>query len=144
MQAQKTVDWDRLLCHFDVPVFGERAREYVKEILIPGQAIWDYTTQTNAQISMERGFDVRFEGLTFRALNIARCNSLTFTAALKPHHDGCLAYFFNGKKWRFSLYGVEHKNHLDLSLIAVKYGGGGHKQSCGFEMDHLPKIFGGT
>jgi hypothetical protein len=110
-----------------------------------GKTIQSYLDVTNAQIITERGFDVTFEGLTFRALNVARCNSMTFTASLKPHHDGCLGYFWNGKVWKFSLYGIPGKEHHDLSKIAVKYGGGGHKSACGFAIKagDLPEIFGG-
>lgn len=144
MQAEKSPDWSRLFAN-PGPGSEHVGPMYVAGIIDRGRAIQVYTDLMNAQISTERGFDVVFEGLTFRALNIARCNSLTFTAALKPHHDGCLAYFFNGKKWRFSLYHAVGKEHHDLSQIAVKYGGGGHRGACGFELDKdkLPESLGG-
>lgn len=117
---------------------------YVQGIIEKGRTIFDYLAVTNAQVSQERGFDVQFEGLTFRALNTARSNSLVFAASIKEHHDGCLSYFWRGNVWCFSLYGVEHKKHLDLSLIAVKYGGGGHRQACGGTFKALPKELGGA
>lgn len=143
MQAEKTPDWDLLMVIAPNRVVENRA--LIVSLVEKGRAIQAYTDGINAQISVERGFDVRFEGLTFRALNIARCNSMTFTAALKSHHDGCLAYFFNGTKWRFSLYHAPGKEMHDLSKIAVKHGGGGHRGACGFEMekDNLPEELGG-
>ena len=39
-----------------------------------------------------------------------------------------------GDKVLVSLYHVEGKTHHDLSQIAVKYGGGGHKGACGFQI----------
>lgn len=136
MLAEKTPDWNVLL--------KEDAAEYeVQAIIKRGVAIQAFTEATNAQIITERGFDVQFEGLTFRALNTARCNSMTFLAALRPEHDGCLAYFWNGRGWRFSLYHAPGKEHHDLSQIAIKFGGGGHRGACGFELEILPEQFGG-
>jgi hypothetical protein len=136
LSSAKAIDWDMLLNL-------KNSKEYSESIVEKGQVIWDYNKVVNAQISKERGFDVDFESLKFRALNIARCNSMTFEASLQDHHDGCLAYFYNGKTWKFSLYHAKGKEHHDLSLIASKYGGGGHRGACGFAMDKLPKELGG-
>lgn len=147
IQATKEVDWECLLSipNFESDIERSLYNAYIESILETGRGVQSYLDLMSAQISTERGFDVMFEGLTFRVLNIARCNSMTFTAALKPHHDGCLAYFFNGKRWRFSLYHAPGKEHHDLSQIAVKYGGGGHRGACGFELDaqQLPSVLGG-
>ena len=102
----------------------------------------------DADVVNSRSFIVEWEGLKFLALTTARCNSLTFAAKDVPEtgHDALMAFFFNGKKWRFSLYHVEHRKDIDLSLIAVKHGGGGHRGACGFEMekDSLNKNTGCT
>lgn len=146
MQAQSAPDWHLLLQPPDSAGSGAEhvLPHYLDTILQEGRAIQAYTEVTSAQIVIERGFDVTFEGLRFRALNIARCNSMTFLAALKPEHDGCLGYFWDGKKWKFSLYGVPGKPDVDLSKIASKYGGGGHKQACGGFFKQLPPEFGGV
>lgn len=146
LQSEKNPNWQKLL-NASAEMVQEQERgtdtQYVRILLERGVAIQSYTEVLNAQISKERGFDVQFEGLLFRALNTARCSSLTFTAALRPEHDGCLGYFWNGRKWKFSFYGVPHKPDVDLSVIAKKYRGSGHKQACGMEMDNLPSVFGG-
>lgn len=138
MQAWSFPDWQLLL----LTDCAETSNQ-VAHIINDGRTIQRYTDVINAQISQERGFDVVFEGRTFRALNTARSNSLTFTAALKPHHDGCLSYFWDGTKWKFSLYGVPGKPDIDLSEIAKRYGGGGHKQACGGFFAILPRELGG-
>ena len=81
-----------------------------------------------------------WEGLNFIVLNTGRFNSLTFAALDKPEtgHDALLGYMFNGKCWTVSLYHAKHRTDIDLSLIAVKHGGGGHKGACGFTCDKLP------
>lgn len=141
MQGLDKPDWGSLLQDLN-----PATEAYINSILKDGKSIWNYLEVINKQISNERGYDVVFEGLSFRALNTARSNSITFKDSLKDHHDGCASYYWNGntKKWTFSFYGVPHKPTLDLSLIAVKYGGGGHKQACGCTMDKLPEVFGGN
>lgn len=143
IQAEKNPDWGRLLRIETAPGAAHVATTYVADIISAGRAIQNYTNEANAKISVERGFDFKFEGLLFRALNTARCNSLTFTASLRPEHDGCLGYFWDGKQWKFSLYGVAHKPNLDLSVIAKQYGGGGHAQACGGFFRVLPAELGG-
>jgi len=86
----------------------------------------------------EAGFAVDFEGFRFLAFNATRCNSLTFAAGLTDEHDGCLAFGWVNGQWKVSLYGCPGKPDLDFSVIAVKFGGGGHRQACGFRTQHLP------
>jgi uncharacterized protein len=148
LQSVKDIDWEMLLrsvkltkC-YDGMTGGPDAAFYVDGVIERGKIIQDYTSVVNAQISQTRGFDVRFEGLLFRALNIARSNSLTFSAAIRPEHDGCLSYFWDGAKWKVSLYSVPGKDH-DMSLIAKKFGGGGHYGAAGMVLQNLPKELGG-
>lgn len=150
MQGEKEPLWSTLFDdagkHYDDqgrPTRARFARNLIERIVDRGHAIQAYLDTVNAKIITERGFDVKWEGFLFRALNIARSNSLVFQAAIKPEHDGCLSYFWDGGKWRFSLYGVEHKKDLDLSVIASKHGGGGHKQACGGSFTVLPVELGG-
>jgi len=145
MLGQKTPNWPLLLRLQTEAGPGEEHIQphYLEEIITAGRAIQAFTEVTNAQISVERGFDVTWEGLNFRALNTARCNSMTFAAALRPEHDACLAYFWNGSKWKVSLYHAPGKEHHDLSLIAAKHGGGGHRGACGFSLDNIPSAWGG-
>lgn len=110
----------------------------VDAILSFGEGSKGYQENVNAELIKAYSFDVEFEGLTFLALNTARCNSLTFESGIQPHHDGLLGFRYDGKKWAFSLYGVPDKPDVDLSVIASKHGGGGHKQACGFQVQSLP------
>lgn len=138
IQAEASPSWDLLLKD------DALATSLVAVITANGRTIQRYTDTINAQIVTERGFDLQWEGFYWRCLNTARCNSLTFTAALRPEHDGCLAYHWNGKHWKFSLYGVPHKPGLDLSVVSNRYGGGGHAQASGFQMPLLPSELGGV
>ncbi len=140
MQALESPDWDTLL---DTTPDSQSRTDEVLRILTNGRAIDRYLKVTNAQLSNESGYDAEFEGLKFRVLNTPQKGSLQFDASIKDHHDGCLRYYWNGETWGCSLYGVAHKKDVDLSAIAKKYGGGGHKSACGCTFKTLPKELGG-
>jgi len=123
--------WDELLCD---------GGGYVGALLRSGEFIQYNSTQQNASIIQAYGFTLQFEGLTFLACNHARFNSHLFTAGVRPEHDALLGFNFDGSKgdWRISLYHASGREHIDLSLIATKYGGGGHRGACGFRVQQLP------
>jgi oligoribonuclease NrnB/cAMP/cGMP phosphodiesterase (DHH superfamily) len=103
-----------------------------------GAAIQYAKIHENKSIIKSAGFDLDWEGLHFLAVNHARYNSLLFTAGLKPEHDACYGFAWKNGQWTVSLYHAPGKEHHDLSKIAVKYGGGGHKGACGFQTKTLP------
>lgn len=119
---------------------GEVADIFLFSILVAGDAAQRYAKNVDASTIKTRGFLLQWEGLTWLALNTARCNSSAFAALDVPEtgHDALLGYFWNGKQWSMSLYHAKHRTDLDLSAIAKKYGGGGHKGACGFQTVALP------
>lgn len=127
------LDWTSLLRDDGILENGT-----VRSLLEAGKSIQYSKTQENAGIIASYGFDVKFEGLKFLACNHARFNSHLFTAGVKPEHDALLGFNWDGHKWRVSLYHAAGKERHDLSLIASKYGGGGHRGACGFRVDELP------
>lgn len=119
-------------------LLSDESKTMVMELLQRGTAIQYAQTQQNKDIITSYGFDLEFEGLKFLACNHARYNSLLFTAGLRTDHDACFGFKWTGKFWEVSLYHAPGKEHHDLSQIAVKYGGGGHRGACGFRLDKLP------
>lgn len=126
--------WEALLRTDEV---GEKA---VREILEHGRSAQRYAVKTDASTCRSRTWIMEWEGLKFLCLNSARFNSKVFAARDVPEtgHDALMGFCFDGKLWQFSLYHANHRNDLDLSKIAVKYGGGGHKGACGFRLEKLP------
>ncbi len=124
-------DWRNLLASDDAGLVGDLLRD--------GRILQTYQQRNDAGI-MHRSFVVEWEGLKFLALTTARCNSLTFASKDVPEtgHDALMGFYFNGKTWTVSLYHAKHRTDLDLSKIAVKFGGGGHRGACGFIADKLP------
>lgn len=133
--------WELLLTPPAVP---SKDKQDIGEITVDalldgGSAIQYAKTQEDAGIIKSYGYTVNFEGLTFLACNHARFNSHLFTAGILPEHDALLGFNYNGKgNWRVSLYHAPGKEHHDLSVIAVKHGGGGHRGACGFITQTLP------
>ncbi len=119
-------------------LLNQNEENYVRVLLGQGRALQYARTNENASIIKEIGFTLEWEGLRFLACNAARYNSLLFTAGLTPEHDACFGFKWTGKDWSVSLYHAPGKEHHDLSLIAVKYGGGGHAGACGYRTDKLP------
>ena len=111
----------------------------VKGLLRDGALLQTYQQRNDAS-AMHRSFIVEFEGLKFLALTTARCNSLTFASKDVPEtgHDALMGFYFDGKGWTVSLYHAKHRTNIDLSQIAVKHGGGGHRGACGFRISKLP------
>jgi hypothetical protein len=129
----KDITWKYLLG--EDKVAGDNC---VADLLEGGKVLQYSRAQENASIIKAIGFTMRWEGLMFLCCNSARYNSHLFTAGLTPDHDACFGFKWTGKTWSISLYHAPGKEHYDLSKIAVKYGGGGHKGACGFQTEKLP------
>lgn len=115
----------------------------VEDLLNQGKCLEYAREQEYREVITQQGFDLHFEGLTFLACNSHELDirSHLFAAGIKPHHEGLLGFTYNGRDWRVSLYGVPGKPDIDLSVIAKKRGGGGHKQACGFRAEVLPWLW---
>lgn len=140
LDAQDEILWDMILDDRDGEFRQDNIRMEIARILDDGRAALHCYAKRDADILRTRSFLVDFEGLKFLALNTARCNSNTFAARDVPEtgHDALMGFFYNGSKWTVSLYHAAHRKDIDLSAIAVKHGGGGHKGACGFTTNKFP------
>lgn len=131
LDSEVHIDWNELLSNRD---------DYAKHLVLNGCAAMQCYAKRDADVMRSRSFLVEFDGVKFLALNTARCNSITFAARDVPEtgHDGLLAFYWTGKDFSVSLYHAAHRKDLDLSLTAVKHGGGGHRGACGFRSNKLP------
>lgn len=109
----------------------------ISELLRAGEVV-QFTSREAAKRTCENGaFSLHWEGLHWLALNSGG-NSLTFESAEKPEHDGLLMFRWATDRWLVSLYHAKAHTEHDLSAIASKYGGGGHRGACGFNCKTLP------
>lgn len=84
-----------------------------------------------------RGYSVNWEGQTFWCLaSVHARNSMWFANDVIPAPiDALLCYRIEGDgQVKVSLYHRPGREDLDLSDLAVKHGGGGHRGACGFSL----------
>jgi len=113
---------------------------WVKDIIRDGKTALKYARSINEMGAAYLCHDVEFEGLRFLSANTFIKNSQFFDGKYDPLiHDGMLAWTWNGKYNEYSV-SIYTTKDIDLSLIAKKHGGGGHKQAAGFSCKHISFI----
>lgn len=119
---------------------SKRGKEMTHQVIADGQSAQRYAQKVDEGICKSLTWLMKWEGLTWLCVNHARFNSLLFAARDIPEtgHDALLGFRFDGKTWMVSLYHANHRKDIDLSEIAKKYGGGGHRGACGFTCKTLP------
>lgn len=140
LRLKELTDWDWAqmldMTIEDSLTHMQHSQIYSNGLLQNGFLLQRYQQETDAGVVKFRSFLVEFEGLKFLALNTARCNSLTFAVRDVPEtgHEALMGFYWNGSAWSISLYHAKHRTDLDLSEIAKKFGGGGHRGACGFRI----------
>lgn len=108
---------------------------YLKPVIKAGHAIKSYCDKQNDEYSATCSRTLDWEGLKFCALNIGqRGNSDLVRGGLKPEHQAIFAWRHTGDGVLVSLYHAPGHEDLDLSAIAKRCGGGGHRGACGFRL----------
>lgn len=130
LRSVDELDWERLF----------EDDSYTKELIGLGMASQTYARHVDKSLVDKRSWLMEWEGMKWLCINHGRFNSLTFASKDIPEtgHDALLGFTFAGKSWTVSLYHSKHNTNIDLSLIAKKYGGGGHRGACGFTCSVLP------
>jgi oligoribonuclease NrnB/cAMP/cGMP phosphodiesterase (DHH superfamily) len=134
----------RVICK-NTDTFPVRVLEdegYVREIINDGKLILQYQEQINEKHCREAAFEYQLCGRRAICLNGGEFNSGVFKSVYnEDKHDIMIVFRFNGKHWKVSLYTTQP--NVDCSSIAKLYGGGGHKQAAGFQINDMNVIFGG-
>lgn len=133
--------------HASTTFLDPRPTPRLCDAIAHGHAIKSYCDRRNDEYSATYARTLEWEGLKFCCLNIGqRGNSDLLRGGIKPEHQACFAWRHTGDGVMVSLYHIEGHTDLDLSKIAVKYGGGGHKGACGFRvtLKQLDEILGGA
>ena len=82
-------------------------------------------------------FKIKFEGYDALAINHNDRGAWCFeNHPDKDKVDILFSFHYDGQQWAFSIFSPDDK--VDVSKIAVKYGGGGHKSAAGFRVAKLP------
>lgn len=105
-----------------------------KSIINDGKVIQAWQQAFAKPVCQERGYLVELECVPFWTLCSAHCRSSSWfiDSVIPAEAEALMCWRFNGKMIDVSLYHRPGHEHYDLSRIATKYGGGGHKGACGF------------
>jgi oligoribonuclease NrnB/cAMP/cGMP phosphodiesterase (DHH superfamily) len=139
-----SLDVERLKSYFEKISSWMSGYSLVRDIEI-GQKILFYQRETD-KVNIEKNvfeFDFEFQGKKLRvvALNGGPFNSGTFDSVWnEDYFDIMMPFVFNGKSglWSFSMYTTKD---VDIISIAKSFGGGGHKQACGFALKPEEVLF---
>ena len=113
--------------------YYKRCIEVFEKLKAEGEAILRYKDNLIEPISLNShrgvvdGFDVPFVNAPFFQSELANM--------LSENESFAVAYYFNGEKYRVSLRSREEGE--DVSSIATKFGGGGHKRAAAFSVDSI-------
>lgn len=114
--------WQRL---FDCD--GRRVGETTER----GKVILAYQDKQNAIYAKGMAYEGEINGLRAIIMNKAYANSKAFDAVYDPQkHDVMVLFGIKEDEYKYTLFA--DKDNVDVSAIAKKHGGGGHKGAAGF------------
>lgn len=115
--------------------FWDYVKVHTEKIIEAGKNIEQYKYQHNKEYLEKYGYYTEFEGYDAIVVNQGLCGSEVFDSLdeLPPIQ---ILYAENGEENLVSLRSTK----IDVSKLASKYGGGGHKAAAGFSCQKLPWI----
>lgn len=102
-------------------------------VIEQGEIVERYRKKWHEEIASDFAFPVKFEGHDCIAINQGRTSSQLFDSIkedIKEKFDIYITFVYDGNKYTYSLY--TEKPGINVSQIAIKYGGGGHQKAAGF------------
>ncbi len=113
------------------PLFNDDDGSMVEKITERGKLILAYQDKQNAIYAKGMSYEGKIEGLRAIIMNKAYANSKAFDAVYDPEkHDIMVLFGIKKDEYKYTLFA--DKDNIDVSAIAKKYGGGGHKGAAGF------------
>jgi len=107
-------------------------------IIKDGVIITSYIKNNHKEYA-KNAFEMELEGLKLICINKLNTNSSILDSIWdKTKYDAIMTFGFDGTNWRFSLY-ANNNDKVDVSKIAIKFGGGGHKGASGFYVKEIPE-----
>lgn len=138
--------WTNLISIF-IPVddfTGEVVYDKFKDLIDYGASVARYQATNNARLVKDNLIEASIKGLPgakVALLNTSARGSSTFDS-VKDKYDIGGVFVYNGEgKVTTNFYSLKGKDDYDLSVIAKKYGGGGHKGAAGCTVNKIDDIF---
>lgn len=112
--------WDQLL-------FGCFEPDPVDIVIKYGEVAISYRDSITKNYRINFGFDAVLDGVKCFCINFYGIGSQAFQEKIKEY-DLCVGFVYDGNKYTYGLYSEK----IDVSVIARRHGGGGHKGAAGF------------
>ena len=110
--------------------------EPVDELVKIGQILLNFQAKQDAIYARGMAYDTKFEGYRAVVMNKAFANSKAFDAVYDHNkHDIMVMFGVKPDGYKYTLF--SNKPEIDVSKIAEKYNGGGHKGAAGFYSNRL-------
>lgn len=106
---------------------------YEEKLIEKGKIIEEYK-KVWAKDYLKLGFETVIDGYKCFAINLGYSGIQFFDSLNERNYDIFICFVFDGNQYIVSMY----SNTVDVSLIAQKFGGGGHKMAAGFQCKKLP------
>lgn len=100
----------------------------VNQIINTGETIINYRKSMMSEYCKNKGFEAMFESYKCFAINMAMISSDDFVIDNIDDYDILIGFSYDGDNWNYSLRSTK----VDCAVLAMKYGGGGHKGAAGF------------
>lgn len=122
----------------DILELGENPDYSVGDIIKVGKNCVEFRDSLAKTACDEFGFEAEFEGCKCFVLYCSALRSSLCFGERIDQYDMCVMVVPHGKGCTIRLYS---NNVLDVSEVAKKYGGGGHKGAGGFVAKRIPREF---
>ncbi|MST04384.1 MAG: hypothetical protein EXS49_02355 [Candidatus Pacebacteria bacterium] len=111
-------------------------KKTAKSLIKEGQLLVK-SRNSNVKILLEKSYEVEFDGLKCRAVNSPVFHSELGYEMAKMGYPVGIVWKYNGNKITVSL---RSDGKTDVSVMAAKYGGGGHRAASGFAVDNFNNL----
>lgn len=131
--------WEHLL-NEDLREARDVVWEGINQIVNMGHMALEVRKTMEERVLSKR-FTAEFGGLKFLCVNGTLVDSKSWVGYYEDTDVDALCTFTYSPKykcWSFSLRAREDKRDVDVSKVAVQYGGGGHAGAAGFNTNELP------
>lgn len=123
--------WNELLYEEGISTSDEQGilrLPILERIIGNGKTIIEYRKNMMAEYCKNKGFEAEFEGYKCFVINMAMISSDDFVIDNIDDYDILIGFSYDGENWNYSLRSTK----VDCAMLAMKYGGGGHKGAAGF------------
>lgn len=119
---------------------SQKCIQTIDSMIQYGGLLLEYKNMQDKILMTSRSGVIQWQGFRFIVVN-GSGNSKLIDQVFDPAiADAGMTFYYHPheQKWKVSLYCADIGPKLDLSIIARKFGGGGHAGACGFAVDELP------